>query len=171
MRNIAVVTLLAALAACGSEKSSGEAGGEVTTQNSPPDPEGAIGAGVSPSEPTPVAAAAPAYNAADIPPCLSIYKGATRVRVERKQTKYGEHYSLGYMVDAPLQDVANFYMTIVREKGCRIDHTDSRSGIEQFTIYTDKSVSSGKSSSLEAIAINNGAGPIMVSSRGNWLNP
>ena len=176
MRHIGIVALFAVISACGTEKSSEQTSGEVAVQNviedlPHSDPEAETGADVSATQPTPVAGVALAYNPADIPPCLSIYEGATKVRVERKQTRYGEHYALGYMVDAPLQNVVDFYMRTVREKGCRIDHIDSRPGIEQFTIYTAQSFNSGKSSSLEAIAINNGAGPIMVGSRGNWLNP
>jgi len=154
--------MLAVLSACGTEKSSGEVVPDAPHAEN-------VDEVSTVTEPLPVAA--PGYNAADIPPCLSIYDGATRVKAERRQTEYGGSYTLDYVVDAPIQDVAAFYMRTVREKGCRIDHIDSRHGIEQFTIYTDKSVNSGKSSSLQAIAINNGAGPVMVGSRGSWLNP
>lgn len=167
MRYVAAIAMLGVLSACGGEKSSSE----VAVADAPHDKEAESGEDVSVTEPTPVAAVAPTYNTADIPPCLSIYAGATGVRAERKQTEYGGHYSLGYMVDARLQDVVDFYMRTARENGCLIDQIDSRDGIAQFTIYTEQSVNSGKSSSLEVIAVNNGAGPISVISRGHWLNP
>jgi hypothetical protein len=161
MRYLVALAMLGILAGCGTEKSSGEV---------VPDAPHAKSVDEVATATTPTSTPA-SYNPADIPPCLSIYEGATGVRAERQQTEYGGHYSLGYMVDAPLQDVVGFYMRAVREKGCLIDQIDSRDGIAQFTIYTEQSVNSGKSSSLEIVAINNGAGPISVSSRGHWLNP
>lgn len=169
MRHLAAVALLAALAACSGEESNNEAGGGVAMLNTTPDPEGETGEDVSSSAPTPVAASG--YNTADIPPCLSIYEGATRVRTERTQNQYGPRYSLSYAVDAPIQDVVAFYQRTVRENGCRLDHIQTRNGIEFFTLWSDTSLKNERSASLEIGSANNGAGPTGVGSSGHWITP
>lgn len=115
----------------------------------------------------------PATELGDIPPCISIYEGATVVRSVKSENKYGRRIDLIYRVNAPQTEVIDFVKRTVAENGCRLDHTQSikRLGVELYTLWSSESVQLGRSATLEINGGNNPNGPTGVAVQGHWIEP